>query len=262
MQIDYVTMGTTNDSFYYEFWEPVSKIWKTKFNIHPILVFIGDKIEMSTEYGDVYYFDSIKGIPDYVSAVWGRFIITSHFLDKISVVVDIDLVPISKKYIIDDIKDVDDDTYVHLRSGIYHPLKGEHEIWKETDESKTVPACYHVAQGNTYNKVYQFLDWEDEIKRLYYTKFTCPYSSIPNKPKWALEELYSTRKIRKCLNTMKFFFEPEEYTLGTKNICRSNWIYDKQLVCNGHYMHAHLLRPYGQYKEQNDELLSLIKGIY
>ncbi len=261
MKINYVTMGTNNDPLYYEFWEPVSKIWQIKFNICPILVFVGSKIEMSEKYGDVYYFDSVKGIPDYVLSVWGRFFITKYFLDKICMTVDIDLAPISRKYIIDDIDNIDDDTYVHLKSGIYHPHKGEHSIWKGDDESKTVPACYHVARGDIFNRLYQFLDWEDEIKRLYNIKFSCPYSSIPGRPKWALEELYTTKKIRENLTTMKFFFEPEEYTNQTENICRSNWVYDEQLVRDGYYMHAHLLRPYGKHKKQNDKLLDLITNV-
>ena len=171
MKIDYVIMSTNDLPLYYEFWEPVSKIWKTKFNIHPILVFCGDtKMNMSTQHGDVYYLPSVKNIPSNILSLWGRCFVTKYFLENTCLIVDIDLVPISKKYIIEDIEDItNNDTYIHLRAGAY--TKDENSTLWKTDKTVVVPGCYHLAKGKIFNQLYQFLDWEEEMYRIYNSPF-------------------------------------------------------------------------------------------
>ena len=40
MKIDYAIHSIDDNPLYSEFWEPVSKIWKNKFKVEPVLIVI------------------------------------------------------------------------------------------------------------------------------------------------------------------------------------------------------------------------------
>ena len=42
MKIDKVVMGSNSNPYYFDFWPIVSKIWKVKFKIEPVLFLIHD----------------------------------------------------------------------------------------------------------------------------------------------------------------------------------------------------------------------------
>ena len=43
MKIDYVLVGTNDNPLYLDFWPVISKVWKTVFNITPVLGYITKK---------------------------------------------------------------------------------------------------------------------------------------------------------------------------------------------------------------------------
>lgn len=43
MNPKYASMSCDSNPFYLDFWEPVSRIWKKKFGIHPYLFFVGKR---------------------------------------------------------------------------------------------------------------------------------------------------------------------------------------------------------------------------
>jgi hypothetical protein len=233
MKIDIVTMSTNNNPLYYEFWEPVSKVWKTKFNIHPVLAFVGNnKIEMSQKFGDVIYLPSIKGIADYILAAWARFYIIKFFPDNICMETDIDIAPLSHKYFINDIAHLDDDCYHNLDFGIYN--KGDNNIWK-TRFDKVVSGCYHIAKGSLFQKVCNFSDsWKHEMLKLDAMKFPIPFAYSTPTPKWALDELYITQLLRETIDLfpdIKIITKNNNYDVP--NVDRSDWKYDPELVKQG-----------------------------
>ena len=50
MKLDKVIMSCNDNPYYSDFWPLVSKVWKEKIGIDPVLVYVGDASNISTEY--------------------------------------------------------------------------------------------------------------------------------------------------------------------------------------------------------------------
>ena len=62
MKVNRVILSSNNNDLYYPFWNILSKLYKTKFGIEPVLIFLGteeEKLEcgLSDEYGEIIIYD-------------------------------------------------------------------------------------------------------------------------------------------------------------------------------------------------------------
>lgn len=266
MKIEIVTLSCDSHPIYYEFWHPVSKYWKTKFKIHPVLLYYGnDDIHLSEEYGDVFKFKENPNIPGYMAGCWGRFWLTKKYPDKVCMTGDIDLIPLQKKYFSEDLEKYKTTDYIHLNADGYCPNNFDH--WKVP--YNTVPACYHVALGKVFHDVYSFeTDFYKEMKRYKNTDYTdrteyafhsekrLKHASKENGGNWGHDEVWSSDLLRNYLS--KGGSVKTEVGIQRRRICRSNWQYEPSDVKNGKYIDSHLLRPYSEYKNKIDSLMDLI----
>jgi len=274
MNIDIVTFSCNSSPMYYEFWNPISKFWKEKFGIHPVLLYCGDEdVSLSEQYGTVHRHRAIDGIPDYLCATWGRFWITKMYKDKMCLTGDIDMIPLSSEFFDPKLKQYDDDCYVHINADAYSP--NDFEFWKRP--YNTLIAHDHLARGDIYDKVYSFEDsFEDEMRKYaavdysdkvrdcmegkgyaFHPEEHLRHASCDNGGKWCHDELYTTDLLR------------QYYAKGGKVVCeltiprnrrldRSYWKYNPADVVSGRYLDSHLIRPYSQYKDHIDFLMSLV----
>ena len=264
---------------YIDFWEPISKYWKTKFNIHPVLLYCGnDDCFLSEEYGTVHRILPIDGIPDYHSATWGRFWITKKYQDKICLVGDIDLIPLSHKFFVEGVEKFSDDTYVHLNAGWYYG--NDTNAWK--NGYNIVGAYGHLAKGSVFDAVYKFEeDFEQEIKKFEAVDYSqkdkgaagCGYAPVRDLGqhlqhagnerggKWGQDEFYSTELLRTYFNRGGKV-DTSLTMQRSQRIDRSNWQYYPQMVFeDSHYVDSHLLRPYsGEAKKHIDFLMHLVRS--
>lgn len=245
MKIDVVTLSTNDNPLYCDFWEPISKFWKTIFDIHPVLtVHSNNKINLNQKYGDIHYLPIIENIPISFQTLWGRMYITKFYLGNICLVGDIDMAPLSPPFFKNALNNYDDNVYTHLNYDAFHPNVGS--ILEK--RPLTIPGCWHVARGLIYFQVYQFKNWKEEIE----TIFNMDFPQVSNiKEKWGLNEAYSTEKIREYRGKITF----EKFRMP--RIDRSKWEYDPKKVKEGYYRDSHLLRPYKKNKEKIDKLLNL-----
>ena len=98
MKIDKVIMSCNDNPFYSEYWPVVSKVWKEKIGIEPVLVYFGDSSEMSQEYGTVVGMDKLETVPIYTQAQWGRFWYTQFEPETMWLISDIDMLPMNRDY--------------------------------------------------------------------------------------------------------------------------------------------------------------------
>jgi hypothetical protein len=78
MKINRVILATNNNPLYYDFWNPISKVYKEKFGIEPTLVWLGTEQEyidspLDNTYGEVLI---VEPNPDYRLAwqsTWSLF---------------------------------------------------------------------------------------------------------------------------------------------------------------------------------------------
>lgn len=257
MKVDYVVVSSTCDPFYLDFWPVVSMIWKRKFNYTPVLFLVhSDKsVRVTEEFGEVVYFDPLPDVPLNVQAQCSRYWLPVTKPDATWMTSDIDMFPISKKYFIDNLRNIPDDKFVNMNArgvGIF-------------------PCCYNVAKGSTYKEV---LDLPDTYKEyLNQTKWWdfhyghTPQESGMDLKHWGIDEYYPNRKMENYPNRDRFVLTGrngsparDRCPLRVDRQHYNSW--NEQGVISEHYLDAHSLRPYNKYKSQVDHLVNLImRGI-
>lgn len=254
--IDIVTISCNDDPIYWEFWNPISKHWKQQFGIHPVLFYYGQKNQsLSEEHGTVIYHDVLEGVPDYVAATWGRFWVTKFFPNKMCLVSDIDMFPLSKHFFIN--APTKKTAYTHLNSGAYHG--GNPCTWLH--KGMSVPVCYHLASSDVIMDVYGFDNsYEIELNKLLnadYTEYGNKFSdtgehhlqraSFANGGMWGIDEMYSSMLLRSWIGRTGEFISSSQITTSDR-LCRSRlWA---QLMGNNtrKFIDFHSTRPYTEYK--------------
>ena len=241
MKIDCAIVACDDNPLYLDFWPLVSKVWKEKFDITPILLYKGDG-NPSTEFGEVVKLDVDDRHEQYLYGQCSRYWYAGMLGDKVAIISDIDMFPLSKYYFIESIKDVDRNKYVHLN-----------------DVSNTsynqIPACYHVATGDNFNKVLNTKDKTlDEYIDVMKSEMVGTDLRHQHFEYWFLDERFSTKKINELLPQ-----EDRHFLVADPNrrIDRVQWGYNDELLKNHQYNDCHSLRPYGTYKKEIDRMLEI-----
>jgi hypothetical protein len=243
MKVDLVIHSSDANPFYLEFWPLVSKVWKLRFDVEPVLVFIGDETTVIDEtYGRVIRMNPIPDIPVYLQCQWVRFWIPSQFPDKTCLLSDIDMFPISKEYFINQVKDIPDDKYVHLNP--------DHQF---------IPVCYHLARGSTFTRILSLDEnWEHSMRSLYEKNLghDCTNDAPDNpilkdKPNWGAEEEYVTHIIRKSTDQSVFVFLNRQH----QRLDRSSWYWSPDQIQSDIFADAHSIRPYSEHRTDVDALV-------
>jgi hypothetical protein len=241
MNFDYVIMGSNKDPLYLDFWPVVSKVWKEKFNITPVLGLIDDEDSdiFESEYGLVKKFKATPNIDHGLQSQIVRLYLPKYLEGK-CLISDIDMFPTSKKYFLDAATHVKDDNFVIYSSN--HP---------QTVKNKMFPICYVAGHSNVYKTIFDIdLSWDE---------FTMLLSNRDEK--WYTDQKYLFEKaIDFEWKTNKLVLLERNWNSKINNrIDRSEWYYSENLVKEGYYIDCHSLRPYNEYKTEIDKLISLIE---
>lgn len=231
MKIELVIHSSDSNPMYLDFWPLVSKVWNIRFGLRPLLVYIDEDhtIPIDTTYGDVLKLTPIPNIPVYLQCLWIRYWIPSQYPDRVCMISDIDMFPISKPYFVDTIKDVPDDKYVHLHTC-----------------SDYLPSCYHVAKGYRFKQVLSLHDtWEESMRMIHTQKvnpndYNASIEFLKDKPQWGIDEEYATKCVRTYPDRSIFVFVKRNHG----RIDRSDWKWTEEEVMADKYADSHSIRPY------------------
>ena len=159
MKISYAIVSADSNPYYLDFWPVVAKLWSEKFGITPVLGYVGvNPPKHLKDSGEIHCLEPVENIPRSFQAQWARFFLTQRYGEEIAIISDIDMLPLSSWYFIDQIADMHDNAYVHLYPCI--------------DSYGHLPACYHVAKGNLFENVLNLTDgWQDSCQYVYHQKF-------------------------------------------------------------------------------------------
>lgn len=246
MKIDKAIHSVNNNKSYLDFWEPVSMIWKEKFEIEPVLFYfyrdyMEENIEISEKYGKVIRIKMIKEIPEAIQVMWSRYYMTTLFPEEVSIICDIDMFPMSTEYFVNQIKDYENTKYLHINPAI--------------ETYGLIPSCYHIATGNNFKKYLELPDtWEQSIIQVVKSGFG---RTINGNPLWFADEEYATNKLMKNKDKDVEFI-PRRGGLGGFRIDRSRWHYEDEKVLKEYYFDCHSIRPFEKYKQEIEKLINLI----
>lgn len=233
MKIDICLMSCDDNPLYLDFWSTVSKVWKVRFNITPILIYFGDKL-LNKEFGQVVYQSPIKNTPLDIQCLWARYYYTSKFLDKTCIISDIDMFPISRFYFQKQIEHLDSYSYVHLYSNSGREM---------------LPSCYHIALGKTFKDFLELPDtFEESIQKI--TEFGKDVYR-ESSSYWFVDEIYATHLLK--AKDIIGLNRPDNSRLD-----RTNWIQPTNKSDLEKYVDSHSVRPYKDYKLNIDTLVDLL----
>lgn len=246
MKITKVSLSCDNNSYYSDFWEPVSRIWKYRFGIEPHLWFIGDKQSApAAEHGQVVCIKPVDGIPIHTQTQWARFYFVSEYPDDIWITSDIDMFPLSHSYFINSIKNINTNSLVALNS----------------DMKNYFPVCYNIATGKKFQEILELeTHFKDDVRKIFFGSSTDTHTIEGNHyVNWGADEKYSSSKICKYRDAY-----PEQIIQlprpgghqSARRIDRSHWEYDIDLLKQEFYVDCHSLRPYSLYRNEIERVIS------
>lgn len=267
MKIDKVILSTDSNPKYSQFWNPISKVWKSKFSIDPILIFLGSEKDLelanlSTEYGTIIRQNPVENIATGWSATWSLFYYTQLFLNDTCLIMGIDQLPLSKDFLVNRIKDIDQDSYIMFIADAYDGP----DVWKRTPTNEMIgrfPSSYHLAKGKRFKEIYNFEQtFEKEILKLD-SRQDLHYRQYGNLAKWGIDESYASLKLR------EYYQNNVNNNIVSLNLYRELWarridrsdlsnVFSqkvKENLNNGYYLEAHLPRPLN---DQNLYLLNYL----
>lgn len=259
MKIDRVILATNNNPTYYEFWNPLSRLYKVHFDIQPTLIFYGsqeelDSTNLSKQYGDIIRQNIVSSQNVLWTTTWLPFYYTKFFANEVCVTNGIDQIPLGSEFLIDCIKDFSNHKYIMLIDDAYQLTNGQ-AYWKDGGKC---PSAYHIAKGKTFHGIYNFsCTFQEEVNKIEALGLSTMWDNL-----WGLDEAYSSKTLfeqqhnENIIGLSKF-----KTLLNDKRIdCERNLEvpYDIDNLKNNQYIECHACRPYSKHCLYLDDLISKI----
>lgn len=224
MIITRAIVSTDNNPVYYEFWPLVAKAWQN-IEIEPTVAVVGN-LNLNYAFGTILKFPLMPEIPsDFVAQVI-RFIIPCFYPEEVSIISDMDMVPLNRDYFKKNISQYNDDQILIFSSDAY---KAELRY----------PMCYIAAKG----KYFQEIIGLDNLRLETIVVFIRELYAL-NK-KWDTDELFFADQLHKStlLGNTVFLKRNGWDPFAENRIDRVKWQYSKFGLTNEKYIDAHCLRP-------------------
>lgn len=240
MKIDYVILGSNTNPYYLDFWPVVSKIWKEKFNIIPVLGLICDEDSdfEKSEYGLIKKFKAIDNIDNGLQSQIIRLFLPK-FLDGYCLISDIDMLPISVDYF--------NECSTHLTNNNIVIYSSDNPDCLSNNE---YPMCYVSAHGKLFEDIFELnSDW------LSFTQL------MKNRNQgWSTDQKFLFEKVNEFKKkTNNVILLSRNWSKNdSRRIDRSSWSYDENKIKEGYYIDSHLLRPYDTNRGEIDKLTDLV----
>ncbi|QKJ30439.1 hypothetical protein HQ865_11955 [Mucilaginibacter mali] len=238
MIIDRAIVATSPMPLYYEFWPIVARGWRN-IKIEPTVAAIGG-LNLNHGEGTVIKFPQIEGIdPGFIAQVI-RFIIPCFFPEEVSIIADIDMVPLSINYFSANIRQYDNDDIIVFSSDA-HPNELRY------------PMCYIAARGKYFQQIIGLngLDLNTIIN------FIKDLHSL--NLKWDTDELFFAKKLHGSPLLSKVIFLKRGWNPMAKNrIDRGRWQYNKWGLVRNKYIDAHCVRPLHSHQKELKDIFEYV----
>lgn len=180
MKIDIVLTACNDNSYYYNLYPYVYKVWKKRFNLDLHMIFIYDKdIDSLPEVLAPYknFIIIFKPIPNMNTCYIAQLIRILYpcLIPNVNILItDVDIIPISNNYFIEPIKDISNDKFI---------------TWTDRySEKKMYAICYNLANTSTWKKIFNIHKIND-INNFLISKYNPDYTGQKNCPGWYTDQL-------------------------------------------------------------------------
>ena len=200
MKINKVILSSTNDNFFdfIQLRQSMEKHWNRANFIY------NGKIKNEKSVINVDF--SNNDIDDVFLSQNIRLLAPCLFPNEVSILSDIDMMPLSKEYFINNVRNFDDDCFVNLR--------------KDVTQNNMYPICYSVAKGNVWNDIFQ-VDSIESIKKLLKNWYENESNKIKNP--WYFDQIKLYESVNKYfINSTSKFIQLEDKDTGFTRLNRTN----------------------------------------
>lgn len=262
MKITRVLLASNDNAIYWQFWNPVSRVYRENFGIHPTLIWFGHptdiaKFGLSQRWGDIIVQAPHPKHHIGWQSAWSIFWFMRMFPEDTFCTMGIDQVPLSPILIRDIPEKFHDDTYLMLADDAYRP-----QHWD--NDGGTSPTSFHIVKGSVAEEVYGFEPtFHSEIEKLANSGIRPFYDQ--GETKWGIDESYSSHKLRQyrdaggCISSVGMFAQICRMRI---ECCRVNEpVYNENSLVDGKLGDAHLCRPFADHKPYIEKILRLIPKI-
>jgi hypothetical protein len=241
MKIDRAIVACDDNPLYTEFWPVVAESWSL-LNIKPTLFLISDNQQVDESLGDVIRISPLEGIPTSFQAQCVRMLGPTMFPDETSIMSDIDMMPLNKKYFVDNIKDIPSEDFVIFSSDAY----------EKQPDFPCYPMCYNAAKGSIYKEIFKY-DMSE------YKEAMEDWHSLGHG--WTTDErvLYSRFTEWQQNNNNFKLLRRGWVPFATGRVDRAYMKFEPGFMLLDKYIDFHMVRPYNEHKETIDNIFEWFK---
>jgi hypothetical protein len=147
MKLNRVILSSNDNPKYLDLWPYVAKAWREIIGIEPVLFFIGphSKVIELSKYGQVIQVYPHPDLDIVNQSQSIRLWASTKFVEENLIISDMDMLPISKQYFLDSIKDFPDNSIISYTSDV---MKYGFYL-----RSPQLPMCYLAGKGETFNDI-------------------------------------------------------------------------------------------------------------
>tara|TARA_R110000787_G_scaffold128219_1_gene239919 strand:+ start:1195 stop:1920 length:726 start_codon:yes stop_codon:yes gene_type:complete len=237
MKIDYVILSSDENELYSDFYPVVSRQWKHfGLNVMYIKITDEDTLLRNTDTGCEINIKAVKDIDTGFQSQIVRLYASQILNNKNILISDIDMLPLSSKYYVENAKKVENNKILIYSGQPY------------TDVPH-YPACYILGNSDILREVWDIEEsYEDFVRKMY---------AFSNGD-WNTDEKYMYTKLSEFEN--KIVLRDRKFSHCSSRFDRVNndtWrdTLDVEKLLKGGYIDSHLIRPYSKHKESIDRLL-------
>lgn len=237
MKIDQCLVSCDSHPLYVDLWPLVKRMWKEICGIKVVLVLIADEIPEGMDKEDVVLFRPIEGMHTAYQAQVIRLLYPC-LLEGVTIISDMDILPMRKEYFIDSVDGVPDDHLVVYRDAYF---------WQGQ-----IGMCYNAASQEVWKELFGIESVDDVIKILkewYHPE----YDGKKQCPGWYTDQEKLYQRVHEWgLDRVTIFKDKE---MEFKRLDKKQ----KQYICkltdemmdgikNRKYVDFHMIRPHHKYK--------------
>lgn len=244
MKIGTIVTATDLNPLYIEFIPIFIRAWKKvvpEADIHIILVAseIPEKYKVYQEY--IKLFSPIEGLHTAFQAQCIRLLYPRDVQRKEGVIItDMDMLPLSRRYFVDSIKDVPEDTFVSYRNVLM---------------PEQIAMCYNVAHPEIWQSVFGKDSTESMLRQWYQNQ---GYSGIHGGSGWCIDQLKLATYFHQWKGSKRVFSDSE---LKFNRLDRETNIFQhpkylSQMIKNGILCDYHAWRPFSTHETINTMVIN------